>query len=86
MKEEGGEGEEEEGGEDVGDGGDGGDGGRPSGDVLRPQRLRSRRLLADDGGWWGVEHWAREDVHVRVHGGENLCNLDIFSLLAFFAF
>ena len=78
MEEEGGEGEEAKGGED------GGDGGRPSGDVLRAQRLRSCRLLADDGGWRGVEHRAREDVHVRVHRRENLCNLDIFSLLAFF--
>ena len=53
MEEEGGEGDKEgEGGED------GGDGGRPSGDILRAQRLRSCRLLADDGGWWCVEHRA----------------------------
>ena len=76
MEEEGGEGDkEEEGGED---GGDGGDGGRPRGDVLRAQRLRSRRLLADDGWWRCVEDRAREDVHVRVHRGENLCNWNIF--------
>ena len=81
MEEEGGEGDkEEEGGED------GGDGGRPGGDVLRAQRLWSRRLLADDGGWRCVEHRAREDVHVRVHGGENLCNWNIFSFLVFLQF
>ena len=81
MEEEGGEGDkEEEGGED------GGDGGRPSGDVLRAQRLRSCRLLADDGGWWCVEHRAGEDVHVRVHRGENLCNLNVLSFLVFLQF
>ena len=58
--------EGEEGGDDEECGDGGGHGGAP-GHVLRPKRLRSCGLLADDGGGRGVEYWAGQDVHVCVH-------------------
>ena len=59
---------EEGGGDKDEEGGDGGGGlGGAPGHILRPKRLWSCRLLADDGGGRGVEHWAGQDVHVCVH-------------------